>query len=120
MDIFHERLNIMYEECRDRDPSCGRRGFARLCKTSFYKIDNYLSGKGMPAIDTLRTIAASLDVNPSWLLGLSEERHEDKRALQKWVEELSQAQIDEVLNFVNYMRFKDQFNEFISGKKRRK
>lgn len=113
MDIFHERLNILYEECRDRDPACGRRKFASICQVSFFKVDNYLSGKGMPTIDTLRSIADNLQVNPLWLLGMSEEKCEDKRRLQGWINELNQGQIDEVLTFVKYIKFKQQFDEFI-------
>lgn len=51
-------------------------------------------------------------------MGLREERHEDKYKLQKFIRELNQDQVNEMLVFANYLKFKDQFDEFVLYKKR--
>lgn len=103
MDIFYERLLLLYEEQKDKNPRCGRRMFAKICNISFYKMDNYLSRKGLPTIDTFCIIAKSLGINPSWLLGLSEDRFERFEKIHRLTVNLNDRQMELVEEFINYL-----------------
>lgn len=104
MDIFYERLLLLYEEQKDKNPRCGRRMFAKICNVSFYKMDNYLSRKGVPTIDTFCIIAKSLGVNPSWLLGLSENKFEKFEEINKLTMDLNNRQMELLEEFINYLK----------------
>lgn len=41
-------------------------------------ISRYLNGKSKPGLNTIMKIADTYNVNPAWLLGYSEEAHNEK------------------------------------------
>lgn len=49
--------------------------FAKLLKIPKFKAEAILSGSTLPSPDLLEILAEELEVNPDWLLGKSEQKH---------------------------------------------
>lgn len=74
MPTFRERINVLYEEARDKNHKIGRKGFAEQLGVSLGKVSAWIDGNGSPDFETLKLVAKNIGVSVSWLVGESDLR----------------------------------------------
>lgn len=74
MPTFRERINVLYEEARDKNHKIGRKGFAEQLGVSLGKVSAWIDGNGRPDFETLKLVAKNIGVSVSWLVGESDLR----------------------------------------------
>lgn len=74
MATFHERINELYDEARDRNFRTKRADFAKQLGVSIGRSNAYIDGNGNPDFETLKLIAKNKGVSVSWLVGETDER----------------------------------------------
>lgn len=74
MTTFRKRINILYDEARDKNFRTTRADFAAQLGVSIGKANSYIDGNGKPDFETLKLIARNKGVTVSWLVGETDER----------------------------------------------
>lgn len=104
---FHDRINELYEEARDRDHTIGRKLFAQMCGVRRGQMHGWLSRNGSPNVETLRKLAKTCNVSVSWLVGDTNVRCLTSPSIPakliNFIERMPPEAINELCNYANYL-----------------
>ncbi len=76
-NIFHQRINELWERAKDRDYRLTLEDYARRIGTTRSALRGWLAGKGQPDAEGFVRVAVAEDVSLPWLLG-------DKREFKEY------------------------------------
>lgn len=108
MATLQDRLNILYEELRDRNYKHGRKDFAKHCGITRGKLNGYLNGNGEKLWESLRTIARNNHVSVSWLLGETDDRLESDVHLKNLIKGLNEEDMKLIRGLAEYLKAKSK------------
>lgn len=106
MQIFHERMAILFAEKQDENPKFKYRDFAEMCGVRETQMHNWLNNAGTPNAKVLKVIAENLDLNVAWLIGLSDDRYNSIDALSSCWANLTSQEVKEMKKYAEFLRYK--------------
>ena len=71
---FHQRINELYEESKDKNYKMTQEEYAAKLGTTRSALRGWLEGKGQPDADGLAYISTALNISVDWLVGKSDLR----------------------------------------------
>lgn len=104
MSKFYERYWMLWEEARDKNYKTTREQFADSLGVSPGQSNGWLRGTSEPDCDTLAILARKANVSVAWLVGATNIRKPE--VFCPLVRELPTEAVDEVMEFIKYIRFK--------------
>lgn len=103
MATFYERINLLYDEAKDRNHRIGRKAYAEMLDVTLGQVNGWIDGLGRPDPDTLKKIAKISNVSTSWLVGETEFRNLD---IPENCDMLPDAAQMEYKMLLDYLKFK--------------
>ena len=76
-NVFHQKINELWERAKDKDYRLTLEAYAKRIGTTRSSLRGWLSGKGQPDADGFIRVATAEDVSLAWLLG-------DKREFREY------------------------------------
>jgi len=74
VSTFKERINLLWEEAKDRDHTISQEAFAKSVGATRSQLRGWLSGAGEPDTEMLKIIAKVNQVSIDWLTGMTDTR----------------------------------------------
>ena len=103
-NVFHQRINELWERAKDRDYRLTLESYAQHIGTTRSALRGWLAGKGQPDAEGFVRVAAAEDVSLPWLLGDRREFKEyspQERALLQRFRCLSDIHKEDICAFVD-------------------
>lgn len=110
MKTFAQRYWMLWEEARDADHKITREKFAKNMGVSPGQSNGWLRNTSEPDCKTLGIIAEHAKVSVNWLIGISNVREPEK--ICPLMKGLPTEAVDEVVEFIKYLRFKYNFDKY--------
>lgn len=103
MANFHERINQLFEEAKDRNHRIGRKIYAEMLNVTLGQVNGWIDGLGRPDPDTLKEVAKISNVSTSWLVGETDLR---SLVIPESCDMLPDAAQTEYKMLLDYLKFK--------------
>ena len=103
-NIFHQRINTLWENAKDANYRLTLEAYAKRLGTTRSSLRGWLAGKGQPDADGFVRVAVREDVSLAWLLGDPrgyENCSRDETDLLQKFRNLTRVHQEDILAFVN-------------------
>lgn len=103
MTTFHDRISQLYEEFKDTHPNGGRTAFAEACDVTYGQASGWLSRRGEPKSEVMKSVAAKFNVSIGWLTGETDIRNYENFT---FLRNLPPAAVNEIHEYLEFIKFK--------------